>query len=172
MLYSHLNRWEEIYDRYRTELSAFVSARIDADSTEDVLQDIWAALSVTLEREDLTDPRAWLYRVARNRITDTYRKQASRLAFVDLTETDEPAASPDTYPDADAVQAEIDAALDLLPAKQREVFVRNAIGGETLREIAGDLGVPLRTVISRKGYARNRLQEFLRELYEDYFGFE
>jgi RNA polymerase sigma factor (sigma-70 family) len=72
--------------------------------------------------------------------------------------------------DSDYWQEEIEEALSVLPETQREVFVRNEMEGETLREIAEDLGVPLKTIISRKGYARRRLQDLLRDVYEEYFG--
>ncbi len=164
--------WTRAYAAYGAELASFVGGRVGAGDADDLLQDIWSALATTLESVEIDQPRAWLYRVARNRITDYYRTRAARPALLDLAAAREAAAPIDSFSDPGKLTAEIDAALELLPEKQREVFVRNAIDGETLREIADDLGVPLKTVISRKGYARQRLQDLLRDLYEEYFGEE
>ena len=164
--------WTDAYATYGAELASFVAARVEGSDAEDLLQDIWTALATALEAGEIGQPRAWLYRVARNRITDYYRTRASRPAFLDLTEAGDAPYEPAALPYGYSLTEQIEAALDLVPDKQREVFVRNAIDGETLREIAEDLGVPLKTVISRKGYARQRLQDLLRDLYEEYFGEE
>lgn len=168
------DEWAIAYSNYAEELTRFVTDRVPATEAEDLLQEVWESLSVTLENTTIAQPRAWLYRVARNRITDHYRRTAGRPAFQDLTpeldvETDKDNTN---FADPDETWAEIEAALEELPPKQREVFVRNELDGETLREIAINLDVPLKTVISRKGYARNRLQSLLQELYEDYFGID
>jgi RNA polymerase sigma factor (sigma-70 family) len=122
----------------------------------------------------VTNPRAWLYRTTRNRITDSYRQRQRRAGIVPLThELD--TSWPDTdqeEADHEAVWEEIMAAIDTLPDTQREVFVRNVLEGETLREIAEDMGLPLKTIISRKGYARRRLQSLLEETYEEFFAHE
>ncbi|PPK88597.1 RNA polymerase sigma factor (sigma-70 family) [Neolewinella xylanilytica] len=170
MRYSTTVRWQEIYARYRSELEAFVHSRIDDEEARDILQDVWAALSAALENQQLDNPRAWLYRVARNRLTDRFRSQSSRPDFLDPTVVDQEEVADVPYSAPRDLREEIDRAIDTLPAKQREVFIRNAVRGETLREIAADLGVPLKTVISRKGYARQRLRDLLQELYDDYFG--
>lgn len=166
------DKWDLAYASYAEELSRFVADRVPATEAEDLLQEVWASLAVTLEETPINQPRAWLYRVARNRITDHYRRTAGRPAFQDLTpELDVETENGNTvFADPDETWAEIEAALEELPPAQREVFVRNELDGETLREIAEDLGVPLKTIISRKGYARNRLQSLLWEVYEDYFG--
>lgn len=165
-------KWAEAYANYADELTAFVADRVPTDEAEDLLQEVWASFTVALESTTINQPRAWLYRVVRNRITDHYRRTAGRPAFQDLTpeldvEAEDNQAS---FTDPDDTWADIEAALDELPPNQREVFVRNELDGETLREIADHLGVPLKTIISRKGYARNRLQNLLWEVYEDYFG--
>ncbi|MEM6769346.1 MAG: RNA polymerase sigma factor [Bacteroidota bacterium] len=163
-------QWEQLYAAYADELAAFVAARVDADEAQDLLQEVWASLAISLDDQIIENPRAWLYRITRNRITDHYRKVNGRPAFQDLTPDLDAEATYSDYPDPDEAWEEIDAALEALPEAQREVFVRNELDGETLREIAEDLSLPLKTVISRKGYARQRLRAQLRELYEDYFG--
>jgi len=168
------DEWAKAYANYAEELNRFVADRVPATETEDLLQEVWSSLAVSLENTTIDQPRAWLYRVVRNRITDYYRRTAGQPAFQDLTpELDVETEDYDfSSTDPDETWAEIEAALEELPPKQREVFVRNELDGETLREIAIDLDIPLKTVISRKGYARNRLQGLLQEVYEDYFGID
>ncbi|TXF89121.1 sigma-70 family RNA polymerase sigma factor [Neolewinella aurantiaca] len=165
--------WDEAYREYDTELAAFVRDRIPADEAADLLQEVWASYLTALHNSSINQPRAWLYRVTRNRITDYYRRRSGRPAFQDLTE-DIDAETDEQYSEADPddVWADIEDALDLLPPNQREVFVRNELDGETLREIAVDLGVPLKTIISRKGYARTRLRSLLQTTYDNYFGYD
>ncbi|SEP76017.1 RNA polymerase sigma factor [Neolewinella agarilytica] len=164
--------WEEAYEAHAGELEAFARSRVGDLAAEDLLQELWSAFATALEVEEILQPRAWLYRVLRNRITDEYRTAARRPAFVDLDEEFDVEEESDGFPDPDDTWESIEEAFDLLPPDQREVFVRNELDGETLREIAEDLGLPLKTIISRKGYARRRLQDLLREVYDDYFGEE
>ncbi|CAH0999382.1 ECF RNA polymerase sigma factor SigR [Neolewinella maritima] len=163
--------WSDTYAAYSAELREFVRTRVPAPEVDDLLQDVWVRLAEALETQHIAQPRAWLYRVTRNRIADLYRGQESRPAVRDLQDGDAYVA-PTLSGDTTDVLEEITDALDLLPPKQREVFTRNELEGETLREIADDLGVPLKTVISRKGYARRRLQDILLDTYVDYFGLE
>lgn len=162
--------WAEAYEAYAAELESFARARVGDDMAEDLMQELWASFATVLEQEPIDQPRAWLYRVLRNRITDAYRAAARRPAFESLEE-DFQLEEDNTYnPDPDETWDSIEEAFDLLPPDQREVFVRNELDGETLREIAEDLGLPLKTIISRKGYARRRLQHLLRGVYDNYFG--
>ena len=172
MLRPDASQWQLIYDRLNHEMAAFVHARVDEDVAEDLLQDAWTALALTLETTFVGDPRAWLYRVVRNRITDHYRTRAGRPAVVDLTSATEIAEAALPEWDPTSLQQAIEQAVDRLPSGQREVWLRNEMGGETLREIAADLGIPLKTAISRKGYARAKLQAWLSDVYTDYFGEE
>lgn len=161
--------YAEVYAAYSEELRRFVRQRVGEGEVADLLQEVWSAYATARGETLIEQPRAWLYRVARNRITDLARLRARRPPFVDLLPALEFSADHASYPgEWEEIRAELAAALDLLPDKQREVFVRNEIDGETLREIAEDLGIPLKTVISRKGYARQRLRDLLRDTYEDY----
>lgn len=165
-------QWEQAYQNYSDELEQFVRGRVDEEEVEDLLQEVWGAFAGTFEDQEIEQSRAWLYRVTRNRITDHYRRHSGRPAFADLSPEIEPEVERHTLPDPDETWEQISAALEELPPNQREVFVRNELDGETLREIAEDLGLPLKTVISRKGYARRRLQDLLWEVYDNYFGEE
>ncbi|MBC6995774.1 RNA polymerase sigma factor [Neolewinella lacunae] len=161
--------WDEAYAAYAPELEKFARTRVGDPDVADLLQDLWASFATAARATPILEPRAWLYRVLRNRITDHYRAQRRRPAFLDLVGDYTAARSWQPEDDDDLVWAEILRALGELPAEQRDVFVRHEIDGVTLREIAEDLGLPLKTIISRKGYARRRLQHLLREVYEDYF---
>lgn len=167
--------WDEAYRNYDTELAAFVRDRIPTDEAPDLLQEVWASYLTSLQTSTVNQPRAWLYRVTRNRITDFYRRRSGSPAFQDLTE-DVDVDTDDQYAyaeaDPDDLWADVEEALYLLPDNQREVFVRNELDGETLREIANDLGLPLKTIISRKGYARARLRGLLQTTYDNYFGYD
>ena len=162
--------WEEIYASYNEELKSFVYARLDEGEAADLLQEIWASLSSTLTTQIIAQPRAWLYKVTRNRITDVHRRDFGKPAFQDFTPELNIFEEDTDYPDPDDAWIEMEQAIAALPEDQKAVFVRNELDGETLREIAEDLGLPLKTVISRKGYARRKLQNSLQELYDDYFG--
>jgi RNA polymerase sigma factor (sigma-70 family) len=167
------DEFHSAFSRYGEELRRFVRDRVpDGEKAEDVLQDVWAGLSRTLARKAVHQPRAWLYQAARNRITDGWRREAVRPGILPLDEEEnqgEAIRSIDLEIERDELRAEIEEALAALPAAQREVFVRNEMEGETLREIAESLGEPLKTIISRKGYARQRLRALLRDTYADYF---
>lgn len=168
-VFSEDKDWDEAYANYADELAAFVGARLAAADAEDLLQEVWADYATALETTIIEQPRAWLYRVVRNRITDRHRRASGRPAFQDLTPELDTADAGEMTADPDELWEEIEAALEQLPEDQRVVFVRNELDGDTLREIAEDLGLPLKTVISRKGYARRRLQAMLQDVYDDYF---
>jgi RNA polymerase sigma factor (sigma-70 family) len=163
---------------YEVELRRFVLGRIGNQvEADDLLQELWYQLTRTLAQQPLTEVRAWLYRVARNLLIDRYRKP-SPLWLEELLHPEEGSTmdqalwlASDDSPEAaywqDQVWEALTVALDHLPLKQREVFVRNELEGTTLREIAEQQGEPLKTIISRKGYAVRRLREELRDFFED-----
>lgn len=166
---------EDVFARilatYEDEIVAFLRSQLSEEIiVEDLAQDIWAALAVALRRGHIQQERAWLYRTARNRLTDHWRRSAVRPKWHQSLDE---AIETESHQTDDLEQAElweeINEALDSLPATQRAVFVRNEVEGETLRSIAEDLDVPLKTVISRKGYARRRLQQLLADVYNLYF---
>jgi RNA polymerase sigma factor (sigma-70 family) len=164
----------------RQRLSDFIRRRVgnEADA-EDILQDVLAQLvssySVTEPIEQVT---AWLFRVARNRIIDWYRrKRPERLAAtsgdpdapLNLEEIlFDPKQDPDRVFARSIVWKELADALDELPEEQRQIFVWHELEGKSFKEMAEETGVPLNTLLSRKRYAvlhlRNRLQELYAEL--------
>jgi RNA polymerase sigma factor (sigma-70 family) len=124
---------------------------------------------------------AWLFRVARNRITDLFRKKKS-VHFevsesVPLAELAE-ASFEDLLPAADggpeAVYArrllleELDAALDELPEEQRSVFVAHELEGRSFKELARETGASMNTLLSRKRYAVLHLRRRLQAIYDEF----
>jgi len=171
-------RIADVVERERSRLLAFVRRRVfDSGDVEDVVQDVFQAL---VEANRLLMPiehvSAWLYRVARNRITDLFRKQRpERLDDRgEAGEDGEPMGLEDLLPSTDAgpdalyargvLLDELEAALEGLPAVQREAFVLHEIEGLSFKQMAAATGVGVNTLLSRKRYAVLRLRERLRRV--------
>src|SRR5205085_6624573 len=150
---------------------------------EDLLQDVFYEL---IEANRLLMPiehvTGWLFRVARNRITDLWRKKKPE-AFSDAAVEDEDGEllqiedllpSPDAGPEALFVRSvlleELKFALDELPGEQREVFVAHELEGRSFKELSAESGVSVNTVISRKRYAVLHLREQLQSIYDEFTG--
>jgi RNA polymerase sigma factor (sigma-70 family) len=170
----------EAVERDEPRLRSFIRKRVmDIGDAEDVLQDVFYELTeayrLTRPIEEVT---AWLYRVARNRITDLFRrKKAASLSEVvggdeDGRALEEMLPSPDAGPDAiyarHVLLEALDEALDELPEEQREVFVAHELMGRSFKEIAEETGVSVNTLLSRKRYAVLHLRERLQEMKEDF----
>ncbi|HEV8432930.1 MAG TPA: sigma-70 family RNA polymerase sigma factor [Thermoanaerobaculia bacterium] len=160
----------EVVTREQPRLRDFIRRRVpDAADVDDVLQDVFSRL---IEANRLLMPidhvTGWLFTVARNRITDLFRK--SRDEEEDL-ELDELLASDDTEPDAlfaqRALVDELEAAIAELSAEQRAVFVAHELEGRSFKSIAEETGVGSNTLLSRKRYAVLRLRERLKEIHEE-----
>jgi len=164
------------------KLLSFINTRMpSAEDAEDILQDVFYEFVETArEAEPLEKAVAWLYRVARNKITDWYRKRKPERfenRSVGNEEEDEPLFLTDILASLDrpaddqmllkAISEELSDALAMLPDKQREVFVLHELEGFSLKQIADRSQAPLKTVISRKHYAVQFLREHLRELYDE-----
>lgn len=165
---------------YGARLFRFIRGRVPTDAdAEDVLQDVWYQLSNSPEVEAIENIRAWLYRVARNRLTDRYRKRREEsldeLAYPtenggeqllrDLLLADY--NTPETEHLRELFWEVLLAALEELPPAQRDAFVWNELEGETFQSIADRTGENVKTWISRKRYATKHLRERLADLYED-----
>ncbi len=164
---------------YGKQLFGFIRGRVPTDEdAEDILQDVWVQLSNQPEVEAIESVSGWLYRVARNRITDWFRKKKPEsledygyesedgewnitevLLLDDFTPEDEHLR--------ELFWEALFTALDELPEKQREVFVLNELEDMTLQAIADQKGENLKTIISRKGYAVKHLRKRLEDLYKD-----
>lgn len=175
-------RISETVAREQARLRNFIRRRVpDRSDAEDILQDVFSEL---VEAYRLMQPiehaGAWLFRVARNRITDLFRKRKpeplpERAAFADDGETlalEELLPSLDGGPDAAYARTvlleELENALDELPAKQREVFIAHEIEGRSFKELSAKTGASVNTLLSRKHYAVIFLRERLREIYNEF----
>jgi RNA polymerase sigma factor (sigma-70 family) len=176
-------RISEVVKREQSRLRNFIRRRVaDPLDAEDVLQDVFYKL---VEANRLLMPiehiAGWLFRVARNRITDLFRKQKpenfsdAAVAGEDhdeLLRLEDLLPSPDAGPDAlyarNLLLNELELALDELPEEQREVFVAHELEGRSFKEIAAETGVGLNTLLSRKRYAVLHLRERLQKIYDDF----
>jgi RNA polymerase sigma factor (sigma-70 family) len=165
--------------REESRLRAFIRGRVaDARDAEDILQEVFYEL---VEAVRLMTPieqvGAWLFRVARNRITDLFRKRAPE-APRDVSVEDEAFAfgdllpSPDGGPEAALARGvlleELEAALDELPDEQREVFIAHELEGRSFKELAAETGLSINTLLSRKHYAVLHLRRRLRDIHDEF----
>jgi RNA polymerase sigma factor (sigma-70 family) len=175
-------RVSDVFEREHARLRNFIRRRVlDPSDAEDILQDVFYAL---VEANRLLVPiehvTGWLFRVARNRITDLFRKKTpepfsdiavpsdeeERLRLEDLL------PSPDAGPEALYVRRvlleELEIAIDELPDEQRKVFVAHELEGRSFKEMAAETGVSVNTLLSRKRYAVLHLRERLQDIYDEF----
>jgi RNA polymerase sigma factor (sigma-70 family) len=153
----------------------------DPSDVEDILQEVFYEL---VEANRLLMPidhvTGWLFRVARNRITDLFRKKKPET-FSDAVVEDEDGQvlqiedllpSPDAGPEAlyvrNVLLDELELALDELPDEQREVFVAHELEGRPFKELSAENGVNVNTLLSRKRYAVLHLRERLQNIYDEF----
>ena len=169
--------------REQSRLRNFIRKRVDNESdAEDILQEVFYEL---VEAYRLMRPveqvGAWLFRVARNRITDLFRKRrpeswqensvrqvedGEELFVEDLLPS--PEAGPEAAYAREVLLEELDAALDELPAEQREVFIAHEFEGRSFNDLAAEMGVGVNTLLSRKHYAVLHLRRRLRAIYDEF----
>jgi RNA polymerase sigma factor (sigma-70 family) len=168
------DRITEIVRREQGRLRSFVRNRVaDEGDAEDILQDVFFEL---VEAYQLMKPveqaGAWLFRVARNKIIDWFRKKKpvpfDDQGFEDLLPS--PEAGPDAAFARSLLWEELEDALAELPAEQREVFIAHEIDGRSFKELSEETGISVNTLLSRKRYAVLHLRERLKEIYEDMMG--
>ena len=166
---------------YGKKLFAFIRGRVRTEEdAEDILQDVWYQLYNTSEAIDQVG--AWLYRVARNKIIDRYRKKTPELLEDQSYEDEEgelhlkeillaDPGNPETEYLKSLFWKELNKGLDELPQEQKEVFILNELEGLTFAEIAARTGENIKTLISRKGYAVKHLRTRLQTLYDDFLNY-
>jgi RNA polymerase sigma factor (sigma-70 family) len=173
-------RISDIVKRERSRLLNFIRRLApDPDDAEDILQDVFYRL---VEANRLLMPiehvTGWLYRVARNRITDVFRKkEPENFSDIDVDDEDgrqfeDLLPSPDAGPEAAYVRSllleELRRALAELPKEQREVFIAQEFEGRSFRQIADETGVSVNTLLSRKRYAVLHLRKRLQQVYDEF----
>jgi RNA polymerase sigma factor (sigma-70 family) len=174
-------RISEVVKREQARLRSFIRRRVpDPRDAEDILQDVFYKLvEVNRLLMPIEHVTGWLFRVARNRITDFFRKRTaegvSAVAIVDeedeLLQLEDLLPSPDAGPEAlyarNVLVDELALAIDELPAEQRAVFVAHELEGRSFKEIAAETGVSVNTLLSRKRYAVLRLRQRLQGIYDE-----
>ena len=176
-------RISETFERERPRLRRFIRQRLeDENDTDDVLQDVFLEL---VEAYRVFQPfeqvSAWLFRVARNRIIDLFRKKKP-VPLGDLSsslaEDEELLALEDLLPSPEAgpeavfarlmLEEELEAALDELPIEQREAFVAHELEGISFKELSATTGVGVNTLLTRKRKAVLHLRQRLKDIYEEF----
>ena len=172
----------EIFAQQRSRLRNFIRRRVpDPSDAEDIVQEVFYEL---VEANRLLMPiehvTGWLFRVARNRITDLLRKKKPESfsdAAVDgeggeLLQIEDLLPSPDAGPEAlffrNVLLDELELVLDELPEGQRAVFVAHELEGRSFKDLAAETGVSINTLLSRKRYAVLRLRERLHTIYDEF----
>ena len=175
-------RISEVVKREQSRLRNFIRRRVpDPGDAEDILQEVFYEL---VEANRLLMPiehvTGWLFRVARNRITDLFRKKKpenfSDAAVEDengeLLQIEDLLPAPEDGPEALYVRSvlldELELAMDELPEEQREVFVAHELEGRSFKELSAESGVSVNTLLSRKRYAVLHLREQLQGIYNEF----
>jgi len=162
---------------YGKRLFGFIRGRVKTDEdAQDILQDVWYQLSNVTNIDSIEQVGSWLYTVARNKITDKYRKQTTQhledfvyededgeVSYKDILLADFKTPEDDHL--KQVFWEELFKALDELPEEQKQVFVLNELEDLTFREIAERTGENIKTLISRKRYAVAYLRERLKTIY-------
>jgi RNA polymerase sigma factor (sigma-70 family) len=176
-------RISEVVDLERARLRIFIRRRVsDERDVEDILQDVFFELVEAYRTmKPIERVSAWLYRVARNRITDLFRKKRPEtldkepipnIADGEPLLLEDLLPSPDAGPEAEYARAllfeELDAALDELPEEQSQVFVAHEIDGRSFKEIAQATGLNVNTLVLRKHYAVLHLRERLEAIHNEF----
>jgi RNA polymerase sigma factor (sigma-70 family) len=165
---------------YGKQLLGFIRGRVGTDEdAEDILQDVWYQYSNLDGVEAIESVSGWLYRVAKNKITDRFRKKKperledhtfesenGEINFKEILLAD--TNTPESAFFKKMFWEELMTALDELPEKQREAFVLNELEEISLQEIADKNGENIKTIISRKGYAVKHLRTRLETLYKEF----
>jgi len=171
-------RISDVVTREQSRLRNFIRRRVpDPRDVEDILQEVFYEL---VEANRLLMPiehvTGWLFRVARNRITDLFRKKKperfSDAAGDERLQLEDLLPSPDAGPEAVYVRNvfldAIESAVDELPEEQRAAFVAHELEGRSFKEMAAETGVSVNTLLSRKRYAVLHLRERLQDLYDEF----
>jgi RNA polymerase sigma factor (sigma-70 family) len=171
----------EVMEEERSRLRKFIRRRVpDPSDVEDILQEVFYEL---VEANRLLMPiehvTGWLFRVARNRITDLFRKKKAKT-FSDAAVEDEEGEllriedllpSPDAGPEAvyfrNVLLDDLESALEELPEQQREVFVAHELEGWSFKDLSAESGVNVNTLLSRKRYAVLHLRERLQRIHDE-----
>lgn len=175
-------RISEAVEQEQSRLRNFIRRRVaDEADVEDILQDVFSELVETYRLiRPVKQVGAWLFRVARNRITDLFRKRRPEALRIEPTSVGEEGddlnwedllPSPDAGPEAAyarlVLMEELDTALDELPEEQREVFLAHELDGRSFKELAAETGLSVNTLLSHKHYAVLHLRRRLQAIHDE-----
>ena len=169
-----------VISQFGKRLLGFIRQRVNNEAdAEDILQDVWYQFTTTVDTEPIEQVSSWLFTVARNKITDRYRKKKPE-SLESLLGSDEEGEGPDlssilldNSQNPEAIHLRnlfwkaLQEALDELPEEQRSVFIWNELGDLSFKEISEMTGENVNTLISRKRYAVLHLRERLLTLYNE-----
>jgi len=172
----------EIVAGQRARLRNFIRRRVaDPSDAEDIVQEVFYEL---VEANRLLMPiehvTGWLYRVARNRIIDLFRKKkperfsdaAIENEDGEILQVEDLLPSLDAGPEAlymrNVLLDELELAIEALPDEQREVFIAHEIDGRSFKDLSAETGISISTLLSRKRYAILHLRERLQDIYEEF----
>ena len=177
-------RISEVVSREQSRLRNFIRRRVsDPLDVEDILQDVFYEL---VEAKRLLMPiehvTGWLFRVARNRIIDLFRKKRpenfSDVAVAHEDDEGELLRLEDLLPSVDAspealyarsvLLDELELAVEELPEEQRQVFIAHELEGRSFKQMAAETGVNVNTLLSRKRYAVRHLRQRLQDIYDEF----
>ena len=177
-------RISEVVEREHSRLRNFIRRRVpDPRDAEDILQDVFYEL---VEANRLLMPiehvTGWMFRVARNRIIDLFRKKRpenfSDVAFAHEDDEGELLRLEDLLPSVDAspealyarsvLLDELELAVEELPEEQRDVFIAHELEGRSFKQMAAETGVNVNTLLSRKRYAVRHLRQRLQDIYDEF----
>ncbi len=174
-------RISEVVEREQSRLRRFIRRRVpDPLDAEDILQEVFYELvqanRLLMPIDHLT---GWLFRVARNRITDLFRKkQPERFSDAAMADEDDDLIPEDVLPSADAgpeaeyarsiLMDELADAIAELPKDQRDIFIAHELEGRSFQELAKETGVSINTLLARKRYAVQRLRARLQDVHDEF----
>lgn len=179
---SMVERQEETINKEKGRLLNFIRTRVNSlEDAEDILQDVFFQfIDAYGTIGSIEKSTSWLFRVARNKIVDSYRRKKVRsdqFPIVELTDDDEPLMLSDILPALgqtpedlhfrEIVWEAVTNALEELPPDQREVFVQHELEDRSFKDLSTEYGVPVNTLISRKRYAVLALRKKLERLYNE-----
>ena len=169
-----------VISQFGKRLFGFIRPRVNNEAdAEDILQDVWYQLTATVDTEPIEQVSSWLFKVARNKIIDRYRKKKpeslddaltfegedGEVSFKEILLADN--NNPESEHLRNMFWKELQDALEELPEEQRDVFIWNELEDVPFKEIAERTGVQVNTLISRKRYAVLHLRERLQTLYNE-----
>jgi RNA polymerase sigma factor (sigma-70 family) len=167
-------RLADAIGREESRLRGFIRKRVpDVRDAEEILQDVFYELILAYRlMKPIEEAGAWLFRVARNRITDFFRRGSHAEEAADSLDLDQLLPSSEAGPDAEFARSvllgEIEAALAELPAEQREVFIAHELEGRRFKDLSAETGVGVNTLLARKHYAVVHLRKRLQAIYEEF----